>query len=87
MRSVGEHFCGNDSTSIPLYLKTSLVLFERSFGEPLKNYHGFSFFFLQNAKHSCVSSSFFLKRRKKDAEIIHKELFKKNIKNLLKITR
>ena len=38
--------------------------------------HGLSFFFLQNAKHSCVSSSFFCERRKKNAEL--------NIKNNLK---
>jgi len=50
------------------------VLFERIFCEPLKIYHGLSFFFLFRF------SSFFLERRKKNAKSIHKEILKKNYK-------
>ena len=37
-------------------------------------YHGLSFFFLANAKHSCISSSFFCERRKKNER--RKNIFK-----------
>jgi hypothetical protein len=46
--------------------KPRACLCERVFCVPLKIYHGLSFFFLENAKHSYISSSFFLERRKKN---------------------
>ncbi|MBQ9692010.1 MAG: hypothetical protein IJV70_02505, partial [Clostridia bacterium] len=55
------------------------VCYARGFGEPYQIYHGLSFFFLQNAKHSYVSSSFFLERRKKNAKSILKRTFNRKI--------
>ena len=50
------------SSEYPAYAVYSPILCRQ------KPAHGLSFFFLPNAKHSCVSSSFFLERRKKNAE-------------------
>jgi len=48
-----------------MYEKPRARLCERVFSEPFQIYHGLSFFFLQNAKHSRISSSFFLERKGK----------------------
>jgi len=52
-----------------LYLKTASGLFRAVFGEPLKIYHGLSFFFLR-------AFFFFLSRKKEEK----REIF--NIKNI-----
>jgi len=59
MRSVGEHFCRNDISSILFYNPKFAPAFERIFGEPLKIYHGLSFFFLR-------AFFFFLLRKKEE---------------------
>ena len=59
--------CGSNS-AVFMLLKTASRVMRACFLCAFPYYHGLSFFFLQNAKHSCVSSSFFLERRKKNAK-------------------
>jgi len=61
--------------------QNSLVLFERIFSEPLKIYHGLSFFFLR-------AFFFFLSRKKEEKrEIYIKRTFNRKTKNFTQNNR